>query len=74
MVIIIRNEHCNRSSNYWMRLIAFCIALILLGKIFIQLFSLQQWVNNRLDWILLLELGTQFRKRKTLNSNQLNTA
>ena len=36
----------------WMRLIAFHIALIPLGKVWIQLFSLQLWVNNREDWVL----------------------
>ena len=36
----------------WMRLIAFHIALIPLGKVWIQLFSLQLWVNSRTDWIL----------------------
>ena len=34
----------------WLRLIAFHIALILLGKVWIQLFSLQLWVNSRADW------------------------
>ena len=33
----------------WTRLIAFHIALIPLGKVWIQLFSLQLWVNSRLD-------------------------
>ena len=33
----------------WTRLIAFHIALIPLGKVWIQLFSLQQWVNSRTD-------------------------
>ena len=33
----------------WMRLIAFHMALISLGKIWIQLFSLQLWVNSRTD-------------------------
>ena len=36
----------------WMSLIAFHIALIPLGKVWIQLFSLQLWVNSRADWIL----------------------
>ena len=36
----------------WTRLIAFHIALIPLGKVWIQLFSLQLWVNSRTDWIL----------------------
>ena len=33
----------------WTRLIAFHIALILLGKVWIQLFSLQLWINTRTD-------------------------
>ena len=33
----------------WTRLIAFYIALIPLGKVWIQLFSLQLWVNSRAD-------------------------
>ena len=35
--------------NSWTRLIAFHIALIPLGKVWIQLFSLQLWVNSRTD-------------------------
>ena len=34
----------------WTRPIAFHIALIPLGKVWIQLFSLQLWVNSRADW------------------------
>ena len=34
------------------RMIAFPIALIPLGKVWIQLFSLQLWVNSRTDWVL----------------------
>ena len=41
----------------WTRLIAFHIALIPLGKVWIQLFSLQQWVNSRTDWVLQPWLG-----------------
>ena len=37
----------------WTRLIAFHIVLITLGKVWIQLFSLQLWVNSRTDWVLL---------------------
>ena len=33
----------------WIRLIAFDIAPISLGKVWIQLFSLQLWVNSRAD-------------------------
>ena len=36
----------------WTREIAFHIALIPLGKVWIQLFSLQLWVNIRADWVL----------------------
>ena len=36
----------------WTRPIAFYIALIPLGKVWIQLFSLQLWVNSRIDLIL----------------------
>ena len=35
--------------NSWTRLIAFHIALIPLGKVWIQLFSLQLWINSRAD-------------------------
>ena len=35
--------------NSWTRLISFHIALIPLGKVWIQLFSLQLWVNSRTD-------------------------
>ena len=35
--------------NSWTRLITFHIALIPLGKVWIQLFSLQLWVNSRAD-------------------------
>ena len=36
----------------WTRLIAFHIALIPLGKVWIHLFSLQLWVNSRTDRVL----------------------
>ena len=36
----------------WMRLIAFHIARISLGKVWIQLFSLQLWVNSRANRVL----------------------
>ena len=49
--------NCYRRRNWtrrlefksWTRLIAFHIALIPLGKVWIQLFSLQLWVNSRTD-------------------------
>ena len=36
----------------WTSLIAFYKALIPLGKVSIQLFSLQLWINSRKDWVL----------------------
>ena len=56
------------------RLIAFHIALIPLGKIWIQLFSLKLWVNSRTDWFLQPWWGNYSRRRNTLNSNLLNSA
>ena len=52
----------------WTRLIAFHIALMPLGKVWIQSLSLQLWVNSRTDYVL------QARRGKTLNSNLLNIA
>ena len=42
----------------WSRLIAFHIALIPLGKVWIQLFSLQLRVNSRTDWFFSLGEAT----------------
>ena len=36
----------------WTKLTAFHLVLIPLGKVWIQLFSLQLWVNSRTDWVL----------------------
>ena len=47
MVIVAGIGHGDTSSNPG--LIAFHIALIPLGKVWIQLFSLQLWVNSRAD-------------------------
>ena len=47
----------------WTRQIAFHIALISLGKVWIQLFSFQLWVNSRADWVLQLWCGNQSRKK-----------
>ena len=46
--------------------------LIPLGKVWIQLFSLQLWVNSREDLVLLLWLGNQPRRRKSKNSKPIN--
>ena len=47
MVIVAGIGHSDMSSNPG--LIAFHIALIPLGKVWIQLFSLQIWVNSKAD-------------------------
>ena len=47
MVIVAGIGHYDTSSNPG--LIPFHIALIPLGKVWIQLFSLQLWVNSRAD-------------------------
>ena len=52
------NGYCHRIWTQrhefisWIWLIAFHIALIPLGKVWIQIFSLQLWVNSRADWVL----------------------
>ena len=52
MIIVVGNGHGDTSSNTWTKPIAFHIALIPLGKVWIQLFSLQLWVNSRTGWVL----------------------
>ena len=62
ILLILRCPWCNgyrrrkwtqrHEFKSWTRLIAFHIALIPLGKVWIQLFSLQQWVKSRADWVL----------------------
>ena len=49
-----RRRNCTRRHEFKTRtrLIAFHITLIPLGKVWIQLFSLQLWVNSRTDWVL----------------------
>ena len=54
----------------WTRMIAFHIVLIPLGKVWIQQFSLQLWVNSWEEWIHKPLHGKRSR-RKTLNSNLL---
>ena len=51
MVIVAGIGHGDSSSNTG-RDIALHIALIPLGKVGIQLFSLQLWVNSRTDYVL----------------------
>ena len=43
---------------------AFHIALIPLGKVWIQLFSLQLWVNSRADWFFSLGEATSLEEGK----------
>ena len=52
-----------------------CISssMIHLGTVYIDLFSLQIWVNSRADWALYPWYGNQSRRRKTLNSYQLKS-
>ena len=45
MVIVVGNGHGDTSSNPGRDWLRFHIALILLGKVWIQLFSLQLWVK-----------------------------
>ena len=49
IVIAVGNEHGDTSSNPGRDWLHFHIALIPLGKVWIQLFSLQLWVNSRAD-------------------------
>ena len=47
------------------RLFAFHIALISLGKVWMQQFSMQPWVNKRFDWALYPWYSHWSRRRKT---------
>ena len=49
MVIVVGNWHGDTSSNPGRDWLHFHIALIPLGKVWIQSFSLQLWVNSRTD-------------------------
>ena len=54
-----RRRKWTRRNDFksWTRFIAFHIALIPLGKVWIQLFSLQLWVNSKTDCVLQPWLG-----------------
>ena len=52
----------------WTRMFPFHIALTPLGKVWIQLFSSQLWVNSREDCTVWPCDGNQSRRRKTSNS------
>ena len=47
MVFFVGNGHGDTSSNHGRDRLHFHIALIPFGKVWIQLFSLQVWVNSR---------------------------
>ena len=49
-----------------MKLFAFHIALITFGKIKIQPFSLQLWVNSRANWALSPCYGNQSRRKNSI--------
>ena len=49
---VVGNGHDQTSSNPEQGCLYFHIALIHLGKVWIQLISLQLWVNSREDWAL----------------------
>ena len=57
----------------WTSLFTFLIPLISLGKVWILLFAFQLWVNSKADWVLEPWYGNWSRRRKTLNSNLLNS-
>ena len=42
----------SHDQKSWIRLFEFHIVQILMGKVWIQLLSLQLWVNSRVDWAL----------------------
>ena len=49
MVIVVGEGTRRHEFKSWTRLIAFHVALISLGKVWIQWLSLQLWVNSRAD-------------------------
>ena len=73
IVIIVVNGHGRHEFKSWTSLIPFNEALISLGKVWIQIFSLQLWVNSRADWLLQPWFSNQSRWTKILNLNLLNS-
>ena len=63
MVIVVGNGHCDTSSKMDE---TDCIlhSTIPLGKVWIQLFSLQLWVNSRTNWVLQPWWGNSSKRRK----------
>ena len=62
--------HCRKWSRQpefksTMRLFAFHITLQSLGKVWIQLFTLQLWVNNRADLFLNLGMATSLGEKNS---------
>ena len=64
MVIVAGNGHDDTSSNPGQDWLYFHIALILLGKIWIQLFSPHLWGNSRADWFFSLGETTSLGEGK----------
>ena len=56
----------------WMKLFVFQIVLILLGKVCIQLFSLQLLVNSRADWLFNFGMTTGLGERKLIQTCNMN--
>ena len=50
--------------KFWTKLFALQITLIPFEKIWIHLFSFQQWINSRTDWVSQPWYGNQSRRRK----------
>ena len=74
MVILVGNEmHTETRVQIFDVLFAFSFVLIYLGKICIVLFSLQLKVNGRTDGTFWPWYGNRSRRKKSLNSNLLNS-
>ena len=66
MDVIVGNEY-GKQFKSWMRLFAFHTTQILLGKVWIYVFSLQLWVNSSTGWALFnYDMATNLGKRKKL--------
>ena len=63
------NGYRRGKLTYWLSLFVYYLAVITPGKVYIQLFSLQLWVNNRADWGVDPLYGNQSRRKTYLYSN-----
>ena len=52
IIIVVGNGQEKNELKFWMRLFAFTIVLIPMGKLWMRLFSLQLWITDRADWAL----------------------